>query len=270
MSATTSGALRILPPLWRGVHRPQRLVERSALVYRRTWIIVVSGFVEPVLYLMSVRLGLGGLVGEVDLGDGRVVSYASFVAPALMAAAAMNGAVYDATMNVYFKLRYAKTYDTMLATPLEVGDVAVGEIAWAVLRGLLYAVAFAAALAVLGLAGSWWILAAIPACLLVSATFATVGMAATTYMRSWTDFEWVGAVTMPIFLFSATFFPTSSYGDAAWLVTLSPLYHGVELVRAAHGGRWDATLPVHAGVLVAVTLVAATVVQRRMARLLVT
>jgi lipooligosaccharide transport system permease protein len=239
------------------------------MVYRRTWIIVVSGFVEPLLYLMSVRLGLGDLVGDVDLGNGRQVSYASFVAPALMAAAAMNGAIYDATMNVYFKLKYAKTYDTMLATPLEVGDVAVGEIAWAVLRGVLYAAAFALALGVSGLGGSWWILAAIPACLLVSAAFATLGMAATTYMRSWTDFEWVGAITMPIFLFSATFFPTSSYGSAAWVVNLSPLYHGVELVRAAHAGRFDATLPIHAGVLIGLTILAGIVVQRRMARLLV-
>jgi lipooligosaccharide transport system permease protein len=239
------------------------------MVYRRTWIIVVSGFVEPLLYLMSVRLGLGDLVGDVDLGNGRQVSYASFVAPALMAAAAMNGAIYDATMNVYFKLKYAKTYDTMLATPLEVGDVAVGEIAWAVLRGVLYAAAFALALGVSGLGGSWWILAAIPACLLVSAAFATLGMAATTYMRSWTDFEWVGAITMPIFLFSATFFPTSSYGSAAWVVNLSPLYHGVELVRAAHAGRFDATLPIHAGVLIGLTILAGVVVQRRMARLLV-
>jgi lipooligosaccharide transport system permease protein len=239
------------------------------MVYRRTWIIVVSGFVEPLLYLMSVRLGLGDLVGDVDLGNGRQVSYASFVAPALMAAAAMNGAIYDATMNVYFKLKYAKTYDTMLATPLEVGDVAVGEIAWAVLRGVLYAAAFALALGVSGLGGSWWILAAIPACLLVSAAFATLGMAATTYMRSWTDFEWVGAITMPIFLFSATFFPTSSYGSVAWVVNLSPLYHGVELVRAAHAGRFDATLPIHAGVLIGLTILAGIVVQRRMARLLV-
>ena len=239
------------------------------MVYRRTWIIVVSGFVEPLLYLMSVRLGLGDLVGDVDLGNGRQVSYTSFVAPALMAAAAMNGAIYDATMNVYFKLKYAKTYDTMLATPLEVGDVAVGEIAWAVLRGVLYATAFALALGVSGLGGSWWILAAIPACLLVSAAFATLGMAATTYMRSWTDFEWVGAITMPIFLFSATFFPTSSYGSVAWVVNLSPLYHGVELVRAAHAGRFDATLPIHAGVLIGLTILAGIVVQRRMARLLV-
>lgn len=256
MSAVTWGAVR--------------LIERSAMVYRRTWIIMLSGFAEPVLYLMSIRLGLGSLVGDVDVGGGRMVSYAAFVAPGLMAAAAMNGAVYDSTFNIYFKLRHAKTYDAVLATPLRAADVALGEIAWAMLRGLLYAVAFAVTLTALGLAESWWLLAAVPASLLVSLTFATLGMAATTYMRSWSDFEWVGAVTMPIFLFSATFFPTSAYGSAAWLVNLSPLYHGVELLRAAATGRWDATLPLHAAVLVAVSVLATRVVMRRFQNLLVT
>jgi lipooligosaccharide transport system permease protein len=253
------------PVTWGAV----RLVERSALVYRRTWLILLSGFAEPLLYLASIRLGLGRLVGEVDMGGGRLVSYSAFVAPALMAAAAMNGAVYDSTFNIYFKLRHAKTYDAALATPLTSTDVAVGEITWAMIRGLLYAVAFAATITVMGLAESWWLLAAIPASLLISLTFATVGMAATTYMRTWVDFEWVGAITMPIFLFSATFFPVSSYGSAAWLVNLSPLYHGVELIRAAHGGQWDATLPLHAGVLMAISLAAAQVVNRRLRRVLV-
>jgi lipooligosaccharide transport system permease protein len=253
------------PVTWGAV----RLVERSAMVYRRTWLILLSGFAEPLMYLLSIRLGLGSLVGDVDLGDGRTVTYSAFVAPALMAAAAMNGAVYDSTFNIYFKLRHAKTYDAALATPLTSTDVALGEIAWAMLRGLLYAVAFAVTIAAMGLATSWWLVAAVPASLLISLAFATLGMAATTYLRSWVDFEWVGAVTMPIFLFSATFFPVSSYGSVAWLVNLSPLYHGVELIRAAHAGRWDATLPLHAGVLVMISLAGAWVVNRRMRGLLV-
>lgn len=253
------------PVTWGAV----RLVERSAMVYRRTWLILVSGFAEPLLYLLSIRLGLGQLVGEVDLGGGRTVSYSAFVAPALMASAAMNGAVYDSTFNIYFKLRHAKTYDAALATPLTTTDVAVGEIAWAMIRGLLYATAFAATIAAMGLAESWWLLAAVPASLLISLAFATMGMAATTFMRSWVDFEWVGAVTMPIFLFSATFFPVSSYGSWGWVVNASPLYHGVELIRAAHNGQWDATLPLHAGVLLVLSLLAARVVNRRLRRLLV-
>ena len=253
------------PVTWGAV----RLVERSAMVYRRTWMILVSGFAEPLLYLLSIRLGLGQLVGEVDAGDGRIVSYSAFVAPALMASAAMNGAVYDSTFNIYFKLRHAKTYDAALATPLTTTDVAFGEIAWAMLRGFLYAVAFAVTIAAMGLAESWWLIAAVPASLLISLAFATMGMAATTYMRSWVDFEWVGAITMPIFLFSATFFPVSSYGSAGWLVNVSPLYHGVELIRAAHSGHGDPTLVLHAGVLVAIALAGAWVVSRRMRRLLV-
>ena len=119
----------------------QRLVERNVYVYRRTWMIIVSGFFEPVFYLVSIRLGLGALVGDVQVG-GQTVSYAEFVAPALLATSAMNGALYDSTMNVFYKLKYARVYDAVLATPMGVGDVAVGEIGWALLRGAIYATGF--------------------------------------------------------------------------------------------------------------------------------
>ena len=94
------------------------LVERNLLVYRRSWLLIVSGFFEPVFYLLSLGVGIGALVGTVTGPDGQAIEYTAFVAPALLAASAMNGAVYDSTFNVFFKLKYAKTYDAMLATPL--------------------------------------------------------------------------------------------------------------------------------------------------------
>ena len=99
--------------------------------------IFLSGFFEPVFYLLSIGVGLGALVGDFTLSDGQVVGYAAFVAPALLATSAMNGAIYDSTFNVFFKLKYAKLYDAMLATPLGRRDVALGEITWALLRGAL-------------------------------------------------------------------------------------------------------------------------------------
>ena len=173
------------------------------------------------------------------------IPYADFVAPALMAASAMNGAVYECTMNVYFKIKHQHLYDAVLATPMMPGDVALGEIGWAVSRGLIYSTAFMLTMWVLGMTGSPWIVLAVPACALIGFAFGAVGMALTTYMRSFADFEYVTTITLPLFLFSATFYPVSSYGSWAWVVQLSPLYHGVALVRGFNLGvfEWSMLVP---------------------------
>jgi lipooligosaccharide transport system permease protein len=243
------------------------MIERSLLVVRRSPLIYVSGFFEPLFYLLSIRIGLSELVGDVTI-RGRAVEYAAFVAPALMASSAMNGAVYDSTMNVFFKLRHAKLYDAVLATPMTPGDVALGEIAFAVLRGVLYSVAFLLTMWAMGMVTSPWVVLAIPVCTLIGFAFAAVGMAFTTYMRSWEDFEYVTAATLPLFLFSATFYPVSSYGDWAWILQLSPLYHGVALVRSLNLGHLEWSMLGHAAVLVALAVAGMTVASRRVANLL--
>lgn len=260
---------RITPPIWRAARRPHRLMERAVMVYRRTPMILISGFFEPLFYLLSIRVGFGSLVGDVDYA-GRTVDYASFVAPALMASSAMNGAVYDSTMNVYFKLRHAHTYDAALATPLNSADVALGEIGFAVVRGALYSVTFLICLVALGMAESAWVVLALPFCVLIGFAFASLGMAATTFVRSWADLDFVATVMMPLFLFSATFYPLSSYGDWGWAVQLSPLYHGVALVRGASLGDFSWAMIVHAGVLMALALTGLTIASRRIERLLLT
>ena len=260
--------LRIVPPVVRMARRPQRMVERQLMCYRRTWPILLSGFFEPLFYLLSIRVGLGKLVGDVKVG-GRILGYAEFVAPAMMASSAMNGAVYDSTMNVFHKLKYARVYDAVLATPMGIGDVALGEITWALIRGLLYSCAFLLTMIVLGLASSPWIVLSLPICVLIGFAFAAVGMASTTYMRGWTDFEFVPTATMPLFLFSATFYPISSYGSWAWVVQLSPLYHGVALVRAANAGQSSWGNVGHVGFLLTMAFAGLWVVSRRLQSLLV-
>jgi lipooligosaccharide transport system permease protein len=261
-----SGELRIAPYTF-GVRRPQRMIERHVVAYRRQWLIVVSGFFEPLFYLLSMRAGLGSLVGSVSVA-GKQVPYDAFVAPALMASSAMNGAIFDSTGNVLHRLKYARIYDAALATPMSPADVAVGEIGWALIRGQLYACSFLGVMAALGLTQSWWSLMALPACALVGLAFAAVGFAGTTFMRSWTDMDIVTTATMPLFLFSATFFPASSYGSWAWVVQISPLYHGVALVRAANSGVWTAGIFAHVAVLLALAAVALTVASRRLDTLL--
>jgi len=237
------------------------------VAYRRQWLIIVSGFFEPLLYLLSMRAGLGSLVGNVSVG-GKSVPYDAFVAPALMASSAMNGAIFDSTGNVMHRLKYARIYDAALATPMGPADVAVGEISWALIRGQLYAVSFLGVMAALGLVDTWWSLLALPACALIGLTFASIGFVATTYMRGWADLEIVTTATMPLFLFSATFFPISSYGSWAWVVQLSPLYHGVALVRAANSGIWTASVLGHIAVLVVLSAVALVIAARRIDSLL--
>ena len=219
-------------PLPAGAGLARTLVERNYVSSRRTWTLIVSGFFEPVFFLFAMGVGIGSLVGDVVLPDGRSVPYAVFVAPALLASSAMNGAVFDATSNVFFKLKYARLYDSVLATPLGPRDVAVGEIAWALIRGLVYSIAFLVVAALAGTVTSAWAVLAVPAATLIGWAFASIGMAAATHMRTWADSEYVQLAIMPMFLFSATFFPLDTYPRALqWVVQATPLYHGVGLVR---------------------------------------
>src|SRR5918992_3828371 len=211
------------------------VVERNAMVHRRTWLILVSGFFEPLFYLLFFVYPLGDVIGEIAL-DEETLEYASFVAPALLAASAMNGAYYDAT-NVFWKLRYAKVYDAMLSTPMSPRDVAFGETLWAVVRSLLYSAAFLNILLLLGLVESWWGVLILPACFVIGLGFAGAGIAAITWLRTWQDFDLVQLVMLPMFLFSATFYPVSVYPEAIeWLVKAFPLYHGIELIRSLATG----------------------------------
>jgi lipooligosaccharide transport system permease protein len=226
-------ALRILPPIALGSRRSLLLIERNLYVYRRGWMMLVSGFFEPLFYLLSIGLGIGGIVGSIPGPDGAPIRYEAFVAPALLAQAAMNGAIAESTFNVFFKLNYAKTYDGVLATPMGITEIAIGEMMWALLRALLYAVAMFVIMFVTGLILSPWGLLMVPAALLVAAAFAAAGLAGTSYLRTVNDFDVpMGLVVMPMFLFSGTFFPVDIYPEPIqWLMQINPLYHSISLIR---------------------------------------
>jgi lipooligosaccharide transport system permease protein len=231
--------LRIIPvamlrtrPSSLGGRGSAHLIERHARVYRHTWSVLISGFFEPLFYLLSIGIGLGKLVGTVTGPGGHPVGFTSFVAPALLATSAMNGAVMDSTFNVFFRMKYAKLYDSALATPMRPGDIALGEVGWALIRGGLYAVAFMVVMLAMGLVHSAWAVFAVPVALLIGFAFAGAGMAATTYMKSWQHFEFVMLATVPMFLFSTTFYPLGVYPRPVQvIVECTPLYQGVALVR---------------------------------------
>lgn len=251
--------------LWRFV------LLRDVVAFRRMWWLFLSGFVEPVFYLFSIGIGLGALVQNVTTDSGMVVSYAAFVAPAMLAVSAMNGALADTTYNFFFKLKFSKTYDTMLATPARPWDIAVGEILWSLVRGGIYSAIFFFVALVMGFVQSWWAVLAVPAALLIGAAFAGMGMWATTYMTSWKDFEFINLVTLPMFLFSATFFPLAVYPEAIrWLVQLMPLYHGVEIQRGLLLGDVTWGLLVSAAYLLGLTALGLWGANKRISSLLLT
>jgi lipooligosaccharide transport system permease protein len=245
------------------------LIERHARVYRHTWGVLISGFVEPVFYLLSIGIGLGKLVGTVVGPNGHPIGFTSFVAPALLATSAMNGAVLDSTFNVFFRLKYAKLYDAALATPMRADEIAVGEVGWALIRGGIYGVGFMVVMLALRLVHSPWAVLDIPAALLIGFAFAGVGMAATTYMRSWQHFEFVTLATLPMFLFSTTFYPLSVYPRAVQIIVeVTPLYQGVVLLRDLTLGVVDVSLFGRVAYLVVMGSVGLLVASGRIRRLL--
>jgi lipooligosaccharide transport system permease protein len=265
----TAGSLPLSGLFTLGSRRARYLVERNIYVYRHGWIVLLSGFFEPLFYLGSIGFGLGALIGTVNGPGGQPMSYQLFVAPALLASAAMNGAIAEGTFNFFFKLRYNKTFDSILSTPLSPGDVAVGELVWALIRGGIYAIAFTIVMAVLGLIVSPWVILAVPAALLIGFAFGAVGMAATSFMRTWQDFDLIQLVILPLFLFSGTFYPLDAYPEPIRvLVQLTPLYQGVDLLRSLVVGHLDRSLLIHVAYLGIMGTVGLIVVARRLDKLL--
>lgn len=257
-------------PMKPSAQRSMTITERNALVYFRLWYMFVSGFFEPFFYLLSIGVGVGELVGGIQVGD-RTIPYEAFVAPGMMASAAMNGAVFDATFSIFFKLKYMKLYDAIIATPITANDIAAGEIGWSLIRGGSYSVAFLATMGVLGMVHSWWSLLAIPAALLIGFAFSALGMALTTFLRTWHHFDFINLALIPLFLFSATFTPLDVYPRGLQLVVqLSPLYHGVALIRSVCLGDVAAELLVHVAYLVAIGLVGLFFTGRRLEQALLT
>lgn len=226
-----------------------RVLERNFLVARRNLLIYAAGILEPVFFLFSIGIGVGDLVGKLHVGH-ELVSYRDFVAPGLMAMAAMNGAMFDTTIMFFIKLKYWKVFDSMLATPLAPRNVVQGEVAWAIARGVIYATFFFVTMLVMGLTHSWSAILLVPAAALVCWAFAGAGAAGASFFRSYFDFDFVNAALVPLFLFSGVFFELSRY--PAWLATVvrcTPLYQGVALMRDLNFGHLSATSVAHAAYL---------------------
>ncbi len=232
------------------------------------WLLLLSGFFEPLLYLLSIGIGLGKLVGRIPVGGGETVPYRTFMAPAMLASSAMTGALAESTFNFFGKMKYQKTFDAVLATPVRPMEIAFGELWWAMFRGALYSGAFLVIMVFMHLTTAAWAVLAFPATLLVGFAFGSVGMMLSTYMRSWQDFDVVATVQIALFLFSGTFVPLSVYHQA-WLralIQVSPLYQSVALLRGITLGRLDIGMLGHVAYLAVLVAVGLVVASRRMSQ----
>ncbi|WP_055478499.1 ABC transporter permease [Sphaerimonospora mesophila] len=232
------------------------------------WIVLLSGFFEPLLYLLSIGVGVGALVGALTV-DGRSMSYAAFVAPAMLAVSAMTGVLAETTFNFFHKFKYAKTFEAVLATPVRPIEIALGELVWAVTRGSFYTAIFLVVMAVMGLTTPGLALAAFPATVLVGLAFGAVGMAVSTLMRGWQDFDLLNIGQFALFLFSGTFSPVRDYPLVMEiLIQVTPLYHAVELVRALCLGAIGLGSLVHVAYLAVMIAGGLWFASRRLTRML--
>lgn len=234
--------------------KARRMFERNVVAYRSGWWVFSSGLLEPVFYLFSLGIGLGALVGTVSV-NGHDVAYPVFVAPAMLAVSAMTGALTETTFNMFYRLKYAKLYDAILATPMRPIDIGLGEISWALARGGAYSAAFLALMAALGYVDSWYGVLALPAAILIGYAFGAVGMALSTFMRSWQHFDYVGFAIVVLFLLSATFYPLDTYPRGVReVVQWTPLTQSVALIRELTTGQLSGSTLVHVGYLLVLSV----------------
>ncbi|GAB3230525.1 ABC transporter permease [Glycomyces halotolerans] len=245
------------------------MLSRNWVAMRRAWVLIVSGGVESLLFLFAFGFGVGSLVGDITLADGTEVSYTAFVAPAILANAAMMGTLMETSINVFAKFKWMKIYDSVLATPMRPWDIALGEVWWALIRGGIYVGMFVLAMGAFGLLDSWWSILAVPACVFIALAFSGIGLTLSTFFREWTDFDWMMAVVFAMFLFGGTFTPVEAYPVFAQpLVYVMPLYHGIELVRGISLGQFAPMMLVNVAYLCGLAAVGTWIAQRRLAKAL--
>lgn len=238
---------------------------RNATMYRRTWKSnILPNFFEPVLYLVSIGIGVGAYISE--MGG---TSYLAFLAPGLVCVAAMNGASFEVTYNIFVRLTFEKAYDAMLTTPIEPDDVLTGEVLWAVTRACIYGGCFFLVIALAGLAPLPSSLLVLPLLPLAGLLFAAIGITFTLEIKSIDLFSFYFTLFLtPLFLFSDVFFPLKERlsGGWLWVAELLPLLHPVRIARASFSAQplpillWDLCY------IIAVSLLLLTRARRRIRR----
>jgi lipooligosaccharide transport system permease protein len=211
-----------------------RVVEYGARVYRRTWRgSVISTFLNPVLYLLAMGVGLGKLVDQGTGSHNLTIPYLTFLAPGLLAATAMQTAAGDASYPVMAGIKWRKTFHATLATPIGVRDLVLGHLGWVTIRVTFVSVVYAAIMTAFRATTPLQGLLSVPPAVLTGAAFAAAVTAYTARLKNETGLSSLFRFgIVPLFLFSGTFFPVSQLPDFAEpLAYATPLFHGVSLCR---------------------------------------
>ncbi|HEX9861478.1 MAG TPA: ABC transporter permease [Nitrospirota bacterium] len=220
---------------------PPKVGRRMFMVWRRNrdaWYkfykaSMVGNVAEPIFFLLAFGLGLSRFISDID-----GVPYIEYIAPGLMAASAMNASSFECTFGSFTRMSTQKTYDAIMVTPVNIEEVAAGDILWGATKGLLSAVIILVVLFAAGLVGSVWLIAAPPVFLLEGVMFASMGLIVTAFAPSYDYYAYYfSLVISPMFFFSGIFFPLSTLPgwvrDVAWF---TPLAHVVNLSRAFSTG----------------------------------
>ncbi len=222
---------------------PVRAIGYFARAYRRTWrASVASTFVNPLLYLLAMGVGLGSFVNKGSHGAALGhLTYLQFVAPALAATAAATTATGEAMYPVLGAIRWQRSYHAMLATPLRVLDVVAGHLSWMATRVAMAVASYLVVMAAFGAVLSWWTIAVLPVGILTGMAFAAPLAAFAVRQDSDNAFPLIFRLAVvPLFLFSGVFFPISQLpAGLRVLAYITPLWHGVDLSRQLTLGRVD-------------------------------
>ena len=242
---------------------------RNWLVYKRLWHRSLAfGFLQPVLFLTAMGIGIGTLIGTDTAAFGGF-EYIDWLGPGLLAASAMQTATFESTYPIMNKIMWGRNYEAMLSTPVSVRSIVGGELAWSAFRIGTLAVVFLVVLVLFGVPRTAMAVLAVPFTILIGLAFSACLIAFTATQKNDVGFSAIFRfVINPLFLFSGTFFPLSQLPDQVeWLPWLTPLFHGVELVRGSILGTLDpATAPVHLAYLLAMFAVGAWLAERTLTK----
>jgi lipooligosaccharide transport system permease protein len=229
-----------------------RVLQRNLLVYRRIWRGSVFGsFLTPMLYLTAMGIGLGSLVarGGSTLPGG--VDYLHFLGPGILASSCMQTASFESTYPIMGKITWRRNYEAILATPMQVHHLLIGELSWIAFRLTTMSSVFLVVLTLFGIPRSPLAVLAVPAAVVTGLCFAAPIIAFSATRTNDSGFAAIFRfVINPLFLFSGTFFPVSFLPDQVeWIAAATPLYHGVALVRGAILNSIPAEWPLHVAYL---------------------
>jgi len=247
-----------------------RVWQRNWLVYKRLWHRSLAfGFLQPVMFLTAMGLGIGALIGTQDLAAFGGVEYIDWLGPGLLAAMAMQTATFESTYPIMNKIMWGRNYEAMLSTPVGIRSILFGELAWAAFRIGSLAAVFLVVLVLFGIVRTPLAILAVPFAMLIGTAFAACLIAFTATQKNDVGFSAIFRfVINPLFLFSGTFFPLTQLPDFAYAVAwATPLFHGVELIRGAILDQLNPlTAPLHLAYLLVMFGIGAWFAERNLTR----